>query len=376
MSGARLCQTPVKPRDEGGFSEWNTYHPPVISAADKRELRRELEAAGCFERQELAAWAQLIALLGLAGVVLSGVAAWGPWAALGLVPLSALIATSAVMIGHEGGHRSLSTSPFRNSLMLHICFPLIGGLGALYWQWKHNAAHHGQPNVPGADPDIQLWPMASHRGEWERSGPFRRWLQEKHQGWLFWPLTTFLPWSMRVSSIAHLMSHIRKRGFDRAARADAAAQLGHYLGWVVLPSLFFDFWSVVGVYLAYWAIMGLGLSAVFAPAHMGLPLYESADCGWSLQLATTRNLRLPRWLAWTFVGLDHQVEHHLFPKMPHRHMPKASAIISAWAERVGVPYQEIDYVDGLMDVTRFMGEAWTWEVQHLDTSGGVTLEAA
>jgi fatty acid desaturase len=44
-----------------------------------------------------------------------------------------------------------------------------------------------------------------------------------------------------------------------------------------------------------------------------LPVVVNPAHEWTHQLDTTRNLELPRAISWLFIGLDYQVEHHLFP---------------------------------------------------------------
>lgn len=346
-----------------------------IPMTDKRVLRKALLEAGCFERREASSWFQLLVLLAIAAGAFAGMALLGGLWVVPLLLVSSVAFTSAVMVGHAGGHRSLSASAFRNELMLHVAFPLLGGLGALYWKDKHDVKHHGTPNVLGGDPDIQLWPMAVTAVEHRSSGPVRRFLQRRLQGWLFWPLTTFLPWTMRVSTLAFLWRRFRAKGIDLPLAFDLAALAGHYALWLVLPSLFLPFWPVLGVYLVHWAMVGLLLSAVFSPAHLGMPIVAGGADGWLLQLRTTRDLAMPRWLSWLFVGLDHQVVHHLFPRMPHQHMGRARVLVEAWAKEAGAPYHRIGLLAGLADVTRFLARGWSVEAVDLRDAGDLS-EAA
>ena len=152
----------------------------------------------------------------------------------------------------------------------------------------------------------------------------------------------------------------------RAWQMDLAMVSFHYIAWVVLPTLLFGP-IAIGIYCGVWTVGGLVLSLVFAPAHIGMPVVSSADDIWRLQFETTRNLRLPRWLSYFFIGLDYQIEHHLFPKMPHQNLPKAASITKDWAEKNGLPYHEIGYWDALVDVTRHMDRCWSLEPEQMVT---------
>jgi fatty acid desaturase len=325
---------------------------------DLGALRRTLHAAGAFEHRTGATWLKFAALLS-ATFALGVVAAVVPLAAgLLLVPVVALPLTSAVMIGHEGGHRSFARSPWQNELMLHLAFPLLAGLGAQHWKRKHNAIHHGHPNVIGIDDDIDLWPFALEPREHARAGRFRRWFHRRLQGALFFPLAAFLGFVMRRASVRHTVRVLRRGEASWAWFADAACQVAHYALWLVVPGLLVGWLPTLAVYLGLWGCVGVYLALVFTPAHLGLPLVEGDPRGWRHQLETTRNLVLPRWIAWAFIGLDHQVEHHLFPTIPHQNMARARAILQPWCVANAAPHLAIGYGAGVREVIRFMRTSW------------------
>jgi fatty acid desaturase len=338
---------------------------PVPAPADRRltggdvvGLRRDLATAGVFDHHTATTWAKLVGLLvAVAGLVALALAAPTAVAWL-LVPLIALPLTSAVMIGHEAGHRSFAARPWHNELVLHLVFPLLGGLGALHWKRKHNAIHHGHPNVVGIDDDIDLWPFALEPDEHARSARFRRWFHRHLQGPMFFPLSTFLGFVMRLASIRHSAAELRRGGVTRAWAIDVACLVGHYVLWLVVPGLALGWGVALGGYVGVWACVGVYLAMIFTPAHLGLPLVGGDPRGWPHQLASTRNLRLPRWAAWSFIGLDWQVEHHLFPTIPHQNLGRAGAIVEAWCRDRGLPYQSLAYGAALRDVRRFVGSAW------------------
>jgi fatty acid desaturase len=334
-----------------------------------RELRAQLLSAGCYRHHEAASWAKLGILLAVLGGVIAGTILGPWWVALLLVPMGSVAAAAAAMLGHEGSHRSFSPSPRRNAVLNHIAFPLLGGLGALYWRHKHDNAHHGHPNVHAADPDIELWPMVSSSQAHAKCGPKRRWFQRNLQGYAFWPLTLFLPMMMRIASVRHLLAAKRK---DAAWFADATCLAIHYTAWIVVPTFFFGFLATMAFYIALWAGVGILLALVFAPAHMGLPVILDQNNDWLHQLETTRNLKLPRVLRWFFIGLDYQIEHHLFPKIPHQELPRACEVVEAWCAKHGFPHMEIGYGDAVVDVTRFIRDAWKTPAQ----SGQAVRQAA
>tara|TARA_B100001094_G_C18137939_1_gene776195 strand:- start:1126 stop:1596 length:471 start_codon:yes stop_codon:yes gene_type:complete len=146
---------------------------------------------------------------------------------------------------------------------------------------------------------------------------------------------------------------------------DLVGLVAHVILWLALPAQLFGWGATLLAYQVIWSVVGVLLTIIFAPAHMGLPLIDDSNSegldGWMIQLLTTRNLVLPWGLNWAFVGLQYQVEHHLFPTIPHYHLPQAAAIVQRWAEQYGLPYHEISLADGLVDVTKYLDQAWSLE---------------
>lgn len=331
----------------------------MITTGDLQVLRRELTADGVFEHRTSRTWWKLaFCLLALgAGLALVALLPW--WCATFLVPLAAIPAVTAAMVGHEAAHGSFAAGKWHNDLVLHFVFPLFGGLGAQYWKHKHNHLHHGHPNVVGRDPDMNVWPMALSSLAHARSGRFRRWLQRTLQGYMFWPLTLLLAFTMRIDTWSYVAGRLRTRGLDRPLAFDIACLLGHYALWLAAPMLLFGVWPVVLVYGGLWATSGLLLALIFAPAHIGLPVIDPAGGGgWEQQLDTTRNLAMPAWLSWFFVGLDHQVEHHLFPRIPHQNLGRASQIVAPWCADLGATYNRVGYAESIRQVTRHVARSW------------------
>ena len=334
--------------------------PAMATAPELGDLRAELRAAGVFEFREVRTWFKLGAMAIALAACLVTIALAGWLVAVPLVPVCAVLCTSIAMLGHEGSHRSFSASPARNAFIVHLVFPLFGGLSSLYWHDKHDRLHHGHPNVDGVDPDIQPFPFSSSRAGHARCGRAGRWFQRNFQRWLFWPMSTLMTAGMRRSSLLFLARTKR----DGAWWVEAACTVVHYTAWLVIPSLIFGPIQALLLYSAIWGLVGVCLALVFAPAHMGMPILDGQNRDWLHQLETTRNLELPRIVSPFFIGLDYQVEHHLFPKIPHASLPKAAAITAAWCARHGLPYESLPYQRALGISIKFMAIAWSQDAEN------------
>jgi fatty acid desaturase len=347
------------------------------SGPELSSLRNELRLAGVFEHREGRSWLKLgVLLTGIAGCFVM-IALFGWWMAFALVPPAAVLCTATAMLGHEGSHKSVSSSPFRNAIFTYFAFPLFSGLGSLYWREKHDRLHHGHPNVEGVDPDIRPFPFASSRGDHERCSKRERWFQRTFQRWAFWPMSTLMAMGMRRSSIVFLVRYTKRHGFSPTWFVEAACLAGHYVGWLVIPSLIWGPAVALAMYGALWGLVGISLALIFAPAHIGLPVLAEQHHDWLHQVETTRNLEMPRFISFFFIGLDYQVEHHLFPKIPHKHLPRAAEITARWCARHGVAYQSEPYLHALVDSAQFMASAWSRDSSdHVAVRAGLVGSAA
>lgn len=349
----------------------------MVSAHDLRQLRTELRDSGVFEYRELSGWLRLALLLAAIAACLTAAATLPLWTAVAWLPVLVLALTTTAMLGHEGVHSSFSPSPRRNRLMSLITFPLLSGLGARYWRHKHNVLHHGHPNVHGTDPDIDPWPMVTSRDAYLKSPLPLRWFQRRAQHIAFWPMTLLLPIVMRTPSITFLVRESRRGRRSLDWWLDAACLTIHYGLWLGLGFYLFGVWALL-LYAVAWSLVGTCLALIFAPAHIGLPVVVGPSKGWAHQLATTRNLRVPRGLRWFFVGLDFQIEHHMFPKIPHQNLPVARDIVRAWCRERGLPHDTVGYGAALRDVFATLRDAWKTpavSAEELDRMRGIAVGA-
>jgi linoleoyl-CoA desaturase len=127
-----------------------------------------------------------------------------------------------------------------------------------------------------------------------------------------------------------------------------------YVGvWIVIPILFFNivWWKILLGFFIMHYVAGLILSVVFQLAHvveeteMVLPDETgSVKNSWAIhQLFTTVNFSTNNKIVnWYTGGLNHQVEHHIFPNISHIHYKKISEIVKRTAREFNLPYHEYD----------------------------------
>ena len=143
--------------------------------------------------------------------------------------------------------------------------------------------------------------------------------------------------NLRVSSVRALL-----RPGLRERRLEAALLAAHVIGYVSLVLVALPVGTALLVVAVHQALFGVYLGCAFAPNHKGMPTRTGAPEPDFLrkQVLTSRNVR-GGWLVDVALGgLNHQIEHHLFPAMPAPNLPRARPIVRAYCAELGVPYEE------------------------------------
>jgi delta8-fatty-acid desaturase len=74
------------------------------------------------------------------------------------------------------------------------------------------------------------------------------------------------------------------------------------------------------------------------------------------QLRTTMDVDCPPWLDWFHGGLQFQVIHHLFPRMPKHNYREAQALVKEFCQETGIKYTIFGFVEGNKVVLGRLGQ--------------------
>jgi fatty acid desaturase len=74
----------------------------------------------------------------------------------------------------------------------------------------------------------------------------------------------------------------------------------------------------------------------------------------SKQVLTSRNIRGGWWMNLLMGGLNHQVEHHLFPSMARPHLARARRLVREHCADHGIPYTETTLVRSYAIVIEYL----------------------
>jgi len=243
------------------------------------------------------------------------------------VILVVALTTTGTSVMHDANHGAFGRSNRLNRTLAYSADIL--GASSWLWRHKHNSLHHGNTNVVGIDTDIEQLPFA-------RLAPGQQWRPwHRYQHIYIWGLYGFLTaqW-MLFSDFASLVSgRIGSQRIQRAPRRRDLVLLFAgkvlHVGWALaLPFAFHRWWTVLAFYFACSWLVGLVLAICFQLAHcvdiVEFATPESPRRGDDFvlhQLRTTADVAcgsvLDRPALWMMGGLDHQIEHHLAPGVPH-----------------------------------------------------------
>jgi linoleoyl-CoA desaturase len=323
------------------FSSGGAFHRAV-------EVRvRELTAdAGLMRRAYLLLWAKAAFVLtwALASyIVLVFVSVSAPLVIAASISLGVAAAGIGFMIMHDANHHAFAPRRSVNRVMA-LSLDLIGG-SSYVWSAKH-LAHHTYPNVSDHDPDIDALPFARFDPAQRR----RSWHRYQHLYlWLFYMVIT-----MRWQFVTDFTFLRRGRAGRTKLRPPSGAALASLIGgkivfvtWaIVIPLALHPALPVVGVFLLTSAVASLALTTVFQLSHCVAevefvdPMTDDRTRTWQVhQVESTVDFAHGNRLLSMYVGgLNHQIEHHLYSRLPHTVYGRIAVIVEEEAGRHGITY--------------------------------------
>ncbi len=271
-----------------------------------------------------------------------------------------LLLTIAIGIGmagvgmnimHDANHESFSSKKWVNKLMGSTIYILAGNV--YNWQVQHNVLHHTYTNIQGMDEDIDA-------GRIIRFSKHTKWLNihkfQKYYSIFLYGLLT-INWAI-TTDVKQMHRYLKRKlsygKFPNPAKEWSIlviSKIIYYSLWIALPILVLDlaWWQIlIGFFIMHYTA-GMILSVVFQLAHV-MPNTEmpqpdkegNMEHTWAIhQLYTTSNFGInSKFVNFYTGGLNHQVEHHIFPHISHVHYKKISEIVRKTTKEFNLPYNE------------------------------------
>ncbi|KAK1326499.1 Delta(8)-fatty-acid desaturase [Acorus calamus] len=254
-------------------------------------------------------------------------------------------------IGHDSGHYRVMTSVWSTRFVQVLTGNCLAGISIGWWKRNHNA-HHIAVNSLEFDPDLQHMPFFAVSSNlfnsitsyfYERKMNFdaaSRFLVS-YQHWTFYPVMCVARINLFAQSVLLLLS--KKKVPNRGQEI-----VGIMVFWVWYPFLvsFLPNWTErVAFILASFAVTGIQ-HIQFCLNHFSSSVYVGHPCGtdwFEKQTLGTLNIDCPPWMDWFHGGLQFQVEHHLFPRLPRCHLRKVAPFVKELCKKHHLEYSSATF---------------------------------
>lgn len=253
---------------------------------------------------------------------------------------------------HDGNHGSYSNIQWINKFMGGTIYILAGNV--YNWQVQHNVLHHTYTNILGHDEDLDAGRIIrfTKEAKWYDFHKYQHYYSFFLYGLLTinWSLTTDFKQMKEYLDRNLSYGEVKSRKFLWTSLI--ISKIVYFTIWLVIPMVVgITWWKVlVGFFVMHYTA-GIILSVVFQLAHV---VEETAnpkpnengeiEHTWVIhQLYTTANFAPKNLIVnWFTGGLNHQIEHHIFPNISHVHYGKIAEIVKQTAKECNLPYNEFN----------------------------------
>ena len=340
-----LGQNPAPPRVQGFASHFqnNKY----------AQLKRLIKQNGLLDRQPAYYAGKTVFTLSLLAVSMALLFVLGDtWFQLLNAAYLAFVFVQISLLSHDFGHRQFTFHSSRKNEWLTLIFGnFLLGLSRQWWIDKHNE-HHGHPNQMDLDPDVDIPLLAFDEEQTLEKRGFARSVV-KYQAALIFPLSLLQAISMLRSSIEFLAAKKAKSTLVEALMICAHFALYFGLLFSVLEPL-----QALLFIAVHRGLFGTYMVSIFAPNHKAMPLLEGDSKVDFLrrQVLTSRNVIAHPITDFWYGGLNYQIEHHLFPRLPRNKLREAQPIIRGFCRDHSIAYHETSVLQSYKEILQHLHE--------------------
>ena len=252
---------------------------------------------------------------------------------------------------HDGNHGSFSKYSLINKFMGSSIYILAGNV--FNWKVQHNILHHTYTNIHGHDEDLEAGRVLrfSKHSQWFPHHKFQHYYSVFLYGLLTLNWALFADFQQMKRYTKRKLSYLNSKRPNLQWMGLYISKILYFSIWIVLPILLIDapWWTVLIGFVVMHYTAGIILSLIFQLAHVveDAEMHEAHKSGtmkntWAIhQLKTTVNFATKnKIMNWFTGGLNHQIEHHIFPHISHVHYTKIGAIVRKTAKEFNLPYNE------------------------------------
>ena len=338
------------------------------------ELRFELEEQGLFDANLLYYVFKVMFNYGILAASVYSLLAVKSVGFLNIIASGALLGLfwqQSGWLAHDFLHHQVMKNRSLNNAIGYILGNVGQGFSVEWWKDKHNT-HHAKPNVHDVDPDIDTmpilgWSVHALQGLSKDNADLMTRFTLTYQHYLYFVILAFARLSWAHQSVLYAMN----KSTRQSRQCEISSLAVHWL-WVL--AMTFEAYKQQGIVggivfqLMCQCTCGVLLALVFSLNHNGMPIYTDAELDqmdfYQLQVATGRNVHESIFNSWLTGGLNSQIEHHLFPRMPRHNFSKIRTRVRELCKKWDVDYHQTGIWDGTLEVLGRL-EQISAHAQHL-----------
>ena len=256
-------------------------------------------------------------------------------------------------LGHDSGHYQAMMTRGCNRVAQILIGNCLTGISIAWWKWTHNA-HHIACNSLDYDPDLQHLPVfaVSTRlfhsltsvfyGRELTFDPLSRFFVS-YQHLTFYPVMVVARFNLYLQTFLLLFS--KRKVPDRALNI-----VGILVFWTWFPLLvsFLPNWTERVLFvLASFCVTSIQ-HVQFCLNHFAANVYVGPPKGndwFEKQAGGTIDISCVSWMDWFYGGLQFQLEHHLFPRMPRCQLRNVSPFVRELCKKHDLPYRSLSFYE-------------------------------
>ncbi|XP_010526057.1 PREDICTED: acyl-lipid (9-3)-desaturase-like [Tarenaya hassleriana] len=314
---------------------------------DYRRLASEFSKMGLFEKKGHGVFVLLCLISVLFSLSVYGVlCSESVWVHLLCGGVMGFLWIQSGWIGHDSGHYQVMVNRKMNRFVQILTGNCLAGISIAWWKLNHNT-HHIACNSLDFDPDLQHMPFFAVSSKlfhslrsyfYERKMNFdtaARFLVS-YQHLTFYPVMCFARINLFAQSFLLLFSgkKVSGRGLEF---------IGLLVFWVWYPLLVscLPNWGERLMFVvASFSVTGIQ-HVQFCLNHFSSDVYVGPPNGndwFETQTKGTLDIKCSEWMDWFHGGLQFQIEHHLFPRLPRCQLRKVSPFVQELCKKHNLPY--------------------------------------
>lgn len=256
-------------------------------------------------------------------------------------------------LGHDAGHYNIMTSRGFNKLAQILTGNCLTGISIAWWKWTHNA-HHVSCNSLDYDPDLQHLPVFAVSSKLFHSLTSRFYLREltfdplsrffvSYQHFTYYPVMVVARFNLYLQTFLLLFS--KRKVPDRAFNI-----IGILVFWTWFPLLVscLPNWTERVVFVLTSFCVCSIQHVQFTLNHFAANVYVGAPKGndwFEKQTSGTIDIACSPMMDWFFGGLQFQLEHHLFPRLPRCNLRNISPLVQELCKKHNLPYRSLSFLE-------------------------------